>query len=99
MKTLLTHIKSKKGNNKIVRYPNLQTVLMVEETLKKKRDMPITISALKKQLPRQVMHGTVHIILEYLWRSGKIMYGPKGIQWIYVEPAHLQKMLENGLEV
>ena len=99
MKTLLTHIKSKKGNNRIVRYPNLQTVLMVEETLKKKRDMPITISALKKQLPRQVMHGTVHIILEYLWRSGKIIYGPRGIQWIYAEPTHIQEMMMGSIEV
>ncbi|MDO8563448.1 MAG: hypothetical protein Q7R87_00375 [Nanoarchaeota archaeon] len=85
--------------NKIKRYPNLQTVLMVESTLKKDRDMPLKMSELKKRLPKQIMHQTLVLILEYLWRSGKIIYGPKGIQWIYSEPEHLRKMLENSLEV
>ena len=86
-------------NQEEIRYPNLSTVLMVEEYLKKHREIPLKISELKKKLPRQVMHQTLKIILEYLWRSGKIIYGPKGIQWIYAEPEHLKKMLENGLEV
>ena len=82
-----------------VRYPNLNTVLMVEEFLKKHRDLPMKISEIKNKLPKQIMHQTLKIILEYLWASGKIIYGPKGIQWIYSEPAHLKKMIENSLEV
>ncbi len=87
------------NGSKIKRYPNLQTVLMVESTLKKNRDIPTKISELKRKLPKQIMHQTLVIILEYLWRSGKIIYGPRGIQWIYVESEHLKKMLENSLEV
>ena len=81
------------------RYPNLNTVLMVEDFLKNHRDLPIKVSELKKQLPKQIMHQTLIIILEYLWRSGKIVYGPRGIQWIYSEPEHLRKMFEKSLEV
>ena len=81
------------------RYPNLNTVLMIEKFLKEHRDMPLKISILKKQIPKQIMHQTLMIILEYLWKSGKIIYGPKGIQWIYSEPEHLKKMLEGSLEV
>ena len=88
-----------KENNKIIRYPNLNTVLMVEEFLEKNRDLPIKSSELKNKLPRQVMHQTLKIILEYLWKSGKIIYGPKGIQWIYSEPEHLKKMMHDSLEV
>ena len=88
-----------KENNKIIRYPNLNTVLMVEEFLEKNRDLPIKFSELKNRLPKQVMHQTLKIILEYLWKSGKIIYGPKGIQWIYSEPEHLKKMIHNSLEV
>ena len=88
-----------KEDHKIKRYPNLNTVLMVEEFLKKHRDMPISISELRKKLPKQVMHQTLKLILEYLWRSGKIIYGPKGIQWIYSEPEHLKKMINEGLEI
>jgi hypothetical protein len=72
---------------------------MIEDFLKEHRDIPIKISELKKQLPKQVMHQTLVVILEYLWRSGKIIYGPKGIQWIYSEPEHLRKMLEGSLEI
>ena len=83
----------------ILRYPNLNTVLMVEDFLKKHRDMPISMAELKKRLPKQIMHQTLKVILEYLWRSGKIIYGPKGIQWIYSEPEHLKKMLKGSIEV
>lgn len=72
---------------------------MVEDYLKKHRDMPIKISELKKKLPKQIMHQTLKIILEYLWKSGKIIYGPKGVQWIYSEPEHLKKMMKNSLEI
>ena len=88
-----------KNNQKVIRYPNLNTVLMVGDFLKEKRDIPIKISELKKRLPKQVMHQTLKIILEYLFLSGKIIYGPKGIQWIYCEPEHLKKMMENSLEI
>ena len=98
MKITKTGIIEKK-NHKIKRYPNLNTILMVEDVLKERRDMPMKISELKKYLPKQVMHPTLKIILTYLWKSGKIIYGPKGIQWIYSEPEHLKKMLEDSLEI
>ncbi len=93
-----TELREKTGN-KVKRYPNLLTVLMVESFLKKHRAEPLKISEIKKKLPKQVMHQTLVIILEYLWRSGKIIYGPKGVQWIYSSPEHLKKMLENSIEV
>lgn len=88
-----------KKDHEVKRYPNLNTVLMVEDFLKKKRDMPLKITELKQKLPRQIMHQTLQIILEYLFKSGKIIYGPKGFQWIYSEPEHLKKMMENSLEI
>ena len=86
-------------DHKVKRYPNLSTVLMVEDFLKQNRDAPIKITELKQKLPKQIMHQTLQIILEYLFKSGKIIYGPKGIQWIYSEPEHLRKMMENSLEI
>ena len=72
---------------------------MVEDFLKKNRSLPIKFTELKQKLPKQVMHQTLKITLEYLFRSGKILYGPKGIQWIYVEPEHLKQMLKDSLEI
>ncbi|MFH1473368.1 MAG: hypothetical protein ABIE55_00585 [Candidatus Aenigmatarchaeota archaeon] len=88
-----------KKDNTTKRYPNLSTVLMVEDFLKKHRDLPMKVSDLRKKLPRQVMYQTLQIVLVYLYGSGKIIYGPKGIQWIYSEPEHLKKMLEDSLEI
>jgi hypothetical protein len=89
------------GGNQMpdTRYPTLSTVLMVEDYLRKHRDMPIKITELKNALPKKVMHNTLKIILLYLYKSGKIIYGPKGIQWIYSEPEHLKKMLKGTLEI
>ena len=84
-------------NNKSKRYPNLNTVLMVEDFLEKYRDKPMKISEIKTKLPKQIMHQTLKLILIYLWKSGKIIYGPKGIQWIYSEPEHLKKMMMLGI--
>lgn len=88
-----------KNKNKIRRYPNLITVLMVEDFLRKHRDLPMKISEIKRKLPKQVMHQTLLIILEYLWKSGKIIFGPRGVQWVYSSPEHLTKMLENSIEI
>jgi len=85
--------------DEIKRYPNLNTVLMVEDFLREHRDLPMKISEIKNQLPKQIMHQTLQVILEYLWKSGKIIYGSRGIQWIYSEPKHIKKMFEDTLEV
>ena len=92
-------MKKSKFKQKYERYPNLNTVLMVEDVLKRHRDSPLKTSELSDILPRKVMHQTLKLILIYLWKSGKIIYGPKGIQWIYSEPEHLKKMFEDALEV
>lgn len=99
MATRILQFKETEEDSQTKRYPNLSTILMVENVLKEHRDMPLKISEIKKQLPKQVMHETLKVILEYLWRSGKIIYGPKGVQWIYAEPEHLRKMLNDSVEV
>jgi len=90
-------VERKGGKTK--RYPNLSTVLMIEHLLKQHRDMPIKISEIKSKLPKKIMHQTLGVVLEYLWRSGKIIYGARGVQWIYSEPEHLKKMFEDTLEI
>ena len=92
-------VKERIFNEKIEHWPTLNTVLMVEKILEKNQDLPMKISDLKKKLPRQIMHATLKIILIYLFKSGKIIYGPRGIQWIYTEPEHLKKMMADTLEV
>jgi len=79
--------------------PTLNTVLMVEDTLKRMNESAIKISELKRKLPKQINHNTLMIILEYLERSNKILVGLKGITWIHNINKNLKKAIAEGLEV
>ena len=88
-----------KLKNTNIGYPNLSTVLMVEDILKENSALPLKISEVKKLLPKKVMPQTLKIILEYLWISGKIIYGPKGIQWVFTKQKKMNKLIEKSLEL
>ena len=82
----------------IIHYPSLKTVLMVEEALKN-ADGLVNRTELKEMLPKQVMHQTLNLILEYLAESGKILDGHKGILWIHNPSKKMAKAIEEGLEL
>lgn len=82
----------------IIHYPNLKTVLMVEESLKNTNGL-LNREELKKQLPNKVMHQTLNIILKYLEDSGKILDGRKGILWIHNTSKKLDKAINEGIEL
>ncbi len=79
--------------------PTLNTILMVEDTLKNSPDSVVTVAELKKTLPRQVNHNTLMIILNYLEQSNKIVVGLKGITWIHSRNESLRKAVIQGLEL
>jgi len=79
--------------------PTLNTVLMVEETLKNMEESVIKIADLKKRLPKQVNHNTLKIILEYLEVSNKILVTMKGITWIHNTNPNLKKAIKEGLRL
>lgn len=79
--------------------PNLNTVIMVENTLKNMNESVITVAELKRKLPRQVNHNTLKIILEYLEVSNKIVVTMRGITWIHNPNPNLQKAIAEGLEL
>ena len=82
----------------VIHYPNLKTVLMVEDVLKKANNL-MTREDLKKKLPTKIMHQTLNVILKYLEDSGKILDGRKGILWIYNPSSKLDKAIREGVEL
>ena len=84
---------------KLEHSPTLNTVLMVEHTLKNMDESIITIARLKKILPQQVNHNTLMIILDYLEKSNKIAVTLKGITWIHNTNLRLRKAISEGLEL
>jgi hypothetical protein len=85
--------------HKLEHSPTLNTVLMVEDTLKNMRGSIITIAELKRKLPKQVNHDTLKIILEYLEKSNKIAVSLKGITWVHNTNPNLRRAIREGLEL
>lgn len=94
-------IQTKKFQNTEVKvhWPTLNTVMMVEDTLKSLSKSIISIAELKRRLPRQVNHITLMVILEYLERSNKIAVTLKGITWIENNNPNLKRAILQGLEL
>jgi len=94
-------IQTKKIQNAEVKvhWPTLNTVMMVEETLKKMNESVISVAELKRKLPRQVNHITLMVILEYLERSNKIAVSLKGITWIENNNPNLKRAILQGMEL
>ncbi len=79
--------------------PTLNTVLLVENTLKNIDESAITLAELKRKLARQINHNTLKIILKYLEESNKIIITMKGITWIHNTNPNLKKVINQGLEL
>ncbi len=88
----------KTQDKKIIHFPNLSTVLVVEKVL---REAPLVINReeLKRRLPVKIMHQTLNLILKYLEERGLILDSRKGILWIYNENPDLKKEISKGKEL
>jgi hypothetical protein len=78
--------------SKILRYPRLDTVLMVEEFIRK-HSGEYGKKRLWESLPRKSMYQTFSAIIDYLEYSGKIVVSrDKKIVWIW-NPELVKKYL------
>ena len=76
----------------VLRYPRLDTVLMVEETAQKSGG-DFTVRQLWQKLPKKTMWQTYLAIIDYLEYSGKVYIGKDGaIVWIW-NPKLVQKYM------
>lgn len=67
----------------ILRYPRLDTVLMVEEFIKE-NDGEFKKRALWEHLPKKMMYQTFCVIIDYLVYSHKVSIDAEGkLGWIY----------------
>ena len=80
--------------------PTLNTILMVEDTLRACGESVITVAELKRKLPRMVNHNMLKVILRYLEQSNKIVFTVDGVTWIFdnTDP-RLKRAVGKGLEI
>ena len=82
----------------ILRYPRLDTILMVEEFIKR-NDGEFKKRKLWESLPKKMMYQTYKIILEYLEESSKIIIDKDNIViWIY-DKKNISKILSLGVKL
>ena len=78
----------------ILHYPQLDTVLMVEEFIRR-HSGEFKKRSLWEHLPRKMMYQTFCVIFDYLLDSGKIAMDKEGkIAWIW-NPELVKKYLNN----
>ena len=91
-KTLVSGERMNNSDNQILHYPNLRTVIMVEEVIRK--EGTITKTSLFKSLNNKVMWQTLEVILDYLYSRRLIVRDREGkIVWIH--NPKLRKRYEN----
>ncbi|MBI2173533.1 MAG: hypothetical protein HYT73_05010 [Candidatus Aenigmarchaeota archaeon] len=77
----------------ILRYPRLDTVLMVEEFIRE-HSGEFRRKELWESLPKKMMYQTFQVILAYLYESNKMSIDAEGkIGWIW-DPEGVEKYLK-----
>ena len=88
-----------KFEHKLKHSPTLNTVIMVEETLRNIDESVITVAELKRCLPKKVNHNKLKTILRYLEKSNKIVVTVDGITWIFNSNPNIRRAIATGLEL
>ena len=84
--------------NKLFHSPTLESVLMVEETIRK-YSQECGKYQLWKKLPKKMMYQTYLTILDYLEQSGKMIIDKEGcIIWTF-DPQGIKKILARGVKL
>lgn len=86
------------ADRKVLHYPTLKTVLMVENVIRNAKN-PINKNEIKRRLSVKIMHQTLNIILSYLEGRGMIIKAKSGYVWIYNPSPKLEKAIREGREV
>ncbi len=83
---------------KVDRYPRLDTVLMIEDAIRKGRG-DLTVRQVWESLPKKTMWRTFLTALDYLEYSGKIILEEdRTITWVWA-PQKIRNLRKNGLVI
>ena len=84
----------------VLHYPRLDTILRVENIIKKAKD-PLSKNEIDRRLKKKIMRPTLNVILKYLEEGGKIAILKEGIIWIYYKDKSkkLRNKIDKGIEV
>ena len=78
--------------------PRLDTILMVENAIKRSGSYP-TRKQLWEILPKKIQYQTFNRILKYLESSNKIIFDGRKIVWIFPDNPKLQELLQTSVKL
>lgn len=84
--------------DKILHFPKLDSILMVERAIQMAEDYPSRMN-LWRSLPKQMQYQTFKLILDYLEKSNKIMFQKNKIIWIFAHNKKLNKLIDEAITV
>jgi len=82
---------------KNIHSPTLESVIMVENTIKK-HSQEFGKYQLWKHLPKKMMYQTFQVIIDYLESSGKIIISDKVVIWTF-NPSLVNKIISSGVKL
>jgi len=65
---------------KIIHYPNLKTVIAVEEVLKNSKEA-LSREEIKRRLETRIMHQTLNVAISYLVERNLVTDNEFGVRW------------------
>lgn len=81
--------------NKIMHYPNLKTILMIEDILKES-NISLSKNEIMRRMPKKIMRQTFNVAIDYLTERNIVFYGDKGVTWIFNQSKKLNNALKKG---
>ncbi len=80
----------------VLHYPRLDTILMIENAIKRADEYP-TKAELLRSLPKKIMYQTFNLVIDYLQDSRKVIVTKDGrIVWVFADSAKLRKLLSKS---
>lgn len=82
----------------VVHYPNLKTILAIEDVIKS-ADMALSRNQILAKLPTKVMRSTLNLALIYMEKRGLVLETSDGFIWTFNPNKKLEKAEMEGLEL
>jgi hypothetical protein len=87
-----------KLRNSVLHYPRLDTVLMIEDEIKKARDYPKR-TELWKKLPKKIMYQTFKVVIDYLIASNKVILTEDDrLVWVFADSSKSRKLIKKSVK-
>lgn len=83
----------------VLHYPRLDTVLMIEEAIKKAKEYPAR-TELWKKLPKKIMYQTFKVAVDYLVDSNKVILTKDDkLVWVFAGSPKSKNLIRKSVRV